>query len=231
MEKVRLAHSWIPICGKTVQKYCWCCSFSFRIFHILSPEDRSGLLDGHSSTCNIPHNFFHRHSFVIYVEFGFAFSCWKMHRCPWKWSLEGSTCCSEISVNFSAFTDMEMSFAEGSDTAPCNRRPWLFDILLTTVWMVLFIFGSEHRVSNSSNKGSWMLNGLTAIHVSTTRLCDDSEPSEVGLVVVSQTNPFPMWLYQLLMNDDFWCTAVWGMKDHVYPAQACPTALYMLKFF
>ena len=61
---------------------------------------KSGLQAGQSST-RTP--FFLSHAFEMCAECGFALSCWNMHGLPWKGCrLEGSICCSKISMYFSA---------------------------------------------------------------------------------------------------------------------------------
>ena len=46
----------------------------------------------------------------------------------------------------------------------------------------------------------------------------------------SQSNPFPMWLYQLLMNDGFWCSAVWGITDCRCPASDWHSSRFLERF-
>ena len=46
-----------------------------------------------------------------------------------------------------SITEMWVTFAKGTDTTPYHDRPWLLDLLLVTVWMVLFFFGPEHTGS------------------------------------------------------------------------------------
>ncbi len=46
-----------------------------------------------------------------------------------------------------AITEVQVTFAKGTDTTPYHDRPWLLDLLLVTVWMILFFFGSEHTAS------------------------------------------------------------------------------------
>ncbi len=67
-----------------------------------------------------------------------------------KMSLEGSILCSKISMYFSALMVHHRSasyLAKGTDTTPYHDRPWLLDLLLVTVWMILFFFGPEHTAS------------------------------------------------------------------------------------
>ncbi len=68
-----------------------------------------------------------------------------------------------FSIN-GAITEVQVTFAKGTDTTPYHDRPWLLDLLLVTVWMILFFFGPEHTASIPrpifAPKGldlSWML--------------------------------------------------------------------------
>ena len=71
----------------------------FKMRHTFSFGE-SGLQAGQSST-HTP--FFLSHAFEMCAECGFALSCWNMHGRPWKGCrLEGSICCSKISMYFSA---------------------------------------------------------------------------------------------------------------------------------
>ena len=51
-----------------------------------------------------------------------------------------------------AITEVYVTFNKGTNTTPYDDRPWLLDLLLVTVWMVLFIFGLEYTASISSKK-------------------------------------------------------------------------------
>ncbi len=51
-----------------------------------------------------------------------------------------------FSINV-AITEVQVTFAKGTDTTPYHDRPWLLDLLLVTVWMILFFFGPEHTAS------------------------------------------------------------------------------------
>ncbi len=51
-----------------------------------------------------------------------------------------------FSIN-GAITEVQVTFAKGTDTTPYHDRPWLLDLLLVTVWMILFFFGPEHTAS------------------------------------------------------------------------------------
>ncbi len=164
------------------------------------------------------------------AECGFALSCWNMHGRPWKRCLlEGSILCSKISMYFSALMvpsqKCKFTFAKGTDTTPYHDRPWLLDLLLVTVWMILFFFGHGVR---SSQKIPEILIHLTTVHVSTVwwSIPDASEPREVDgasghyyiglpfgtvqltgncgcnyvlwyLTKVCQSSPEPMWWYRL----------------------------------
>ncbi len=82
----------------------------------------------------------------------FALSCWNMHGRPWKRCLlEGSILCSKISMYFSALMvpsqKCKLPLPRALDTTPYHDRPWLLDLLLVTVWMILFFFGPEHTAS------------------------------------------------------------------------------------
>ncbi len=126
-----------------------CRILRFKMCHTFSIGDRSGLQAGQSSTRTL---FLRSQDFVMCAECGFALSCWNMHGRPWKRCLlEGSILCSKISMYFSAIngaiTEVQVTFAKGTDTTPYHDRPWLLDLLLVTVWMILFFFGPEHTAS------------------------------------------------------------------------------------
>jgi len=96
-----------------------------------------------------------RYSGVILC--GFTLSGWKMHGRPWKTCvLEGSTCCCKISVNFSALMLPSQKWKWALLRALMHphtiTEPGCRDWLLTTVWMLLLLFGPEHTASISSNK-------------------------------------------------------------------------------
>ncbi len=121
-----------------------CRILRFKMRHTFSIGDRSGLQAGQSSTRTL---FLRSQDFVMCAECGFALSCWNMHGRPWKRCLlEGSILCSKISMSFSALM-VPVTFAKGTDTTPYHDRPWLLDLLLVTVWMILFFFGPEHTAS------------------------------------------------------------------------------------
>ncbi len=125
-----------------------CRILRFKMRHTFSIGDRSGLQAGQSSTRTL---FLRSQDFVMCAECGFALSCWNMHGRPWKRCLlEGSILCSKISMYFSALgaiTEVQVTFDKGTDTTPYHDRPWLLDLLLVTVWMILFFFGPEHTAS------------------------------------------------------------------------------------
>ncbi len=86
------------------------------------------------------------------AECGFALSCWNMHGRPWKKmsSWRQHIVLQNLYVLFSingAITEVQVTFAKGTDTTPYHDRPWLLDLLLVTVWMILFFFGPEHTAS------------------------------------------------------------------------------------
>ena len=77
-----------------------CHILHLKMHHTFSIGDKSGLHAGQPSTCT---PFFLSHAFEMCAECGFALSCWNMHGLPWKGCrLEGSICCSKISMYFSA---------------------------------------------------------------------------------------------------------------------------------
>ncbi len=120
-----------------------CRILRFKMRHTFSIGDRSGLQAGQSSTRTL---FLRSQDFVMCAECGFALSCWNMHGRPWKRCLlEGSILCSKISMYFSA-----LMVPSQKCKLPLPRaltQPWLLDLLLVTVWMILFFFGPEHTAS------------------------------------------------------------------------------------
>ncbi|KAL0984768.1 hypothetical protein UPYG_G00146690 [Umbra pygmaea] len=42
--------------------------------------------------------------------------------------------------------DVQVTHAMGTDTPPYHERRWLFDLMLITAWMVLFLFGPENKM-------------------------------------------------------------------------------------
>ncbi len=125
-----------------------CRILRFKMRHTFSIGDRSGLQAGQSSTRTL---FLRSQDFVMCAECGFALSCWNMHGRPWKRCLlEGSILCSKISMYFSALMVPSQKCKlplPRALTTPYHDRPWLLDLLLVTVWMILFFFGPEHTAS------------------------------------------------------------------------------------
>ncbi len=126
-----------------------CRILRFKMRHTFSIGDRSGLQAGQSSTRTL---FLRSQDFVMCAECGFALSCWNMHGRPWKRCLlEGSILCSKISMYFSALVvpsqKCKLPLPRALNTTPYHDRPWLLDLLLVTVWMILFFFGPEHTAS------------------------------------------------------------------------------------
>ncbi len=67
-----------------------------------------------------------------------------------KMSSWSSILCSKISMYFSALMVPSQKCKlplPGHWTTPYHDRPWLLDLLLVTVWMILFFFGPEHTAS------------------------------------------------------------------------------------
>ncbi len=129
-----------------------CRILRFKMRHTFSIGDRSGLQAGQSSTRTL---FFRSQDFVMCAECSFALSCWNMHGRPWKRCLHLHAKRQHIvpqnlyvlfSIN-GAITEVQVTFAKGTDTTPYHDRPWLLDLLLVTVWMILFFFGPEHTAS------------------------------------------------------------------------------------
>ncbi len=85
-----------------------------------------------------------------------------------------------FSIN-GAITEVQVTFAKGTDTTPYHDRPWLLDLLLVTVWMILFLLWSGAHGVHSSQKIPEILIHLTTVHVSTVwwSIPDASEPREV----------------------------------------------------
>ncbi len=126
-----------------------CRILRFKMRHTFSIGDRSGLQAGQSSTRTL---FLRSQDFVMCAECGFALSCWNMHGRPWKRCLlEGSILCSKISMYFSALMvpshKCKLPLPRALTQPHTSDRPWLLDLLLVTVWMILFFFGPEHTAS------------------------------------------------------------------------------------
>ncbi len=126
-----------------------CRILRFKMRHTFSIGDRSGLQAGQSSTRTL---FLRSQDFVMCAECGFALSCWNMHGRPWKRCLlEGSILCSKISMYFSALMvpsqKCKLPLPRALTQPHTMTGPWLLDLLLVTVWMILFFFGPEHTAS------------------------------------------------------------------------------------
>ncbi len=80
-----------------------------------------------------------------------------------------------FSIN-GAITEVQVTFAKGTDTTPYHDRPWLLDLLLVTVWM---IFSSLVRSTRPFlPKNTWkILIHLTTVHVSTVWWSSQMPPS------------------------------------------------------
>ncbi len=105
-----------------------CRILRFKMRHTFSIGDRSGLQAGQSSTRTL---FLRSQDFVMCAECGFALSCWNMHGRPWKRCLlEGKhIVLQNLYVLFSingAITEVQVTFAKGTDTTPYHDRPWLW---------------------------------------------------------------------------------------------------------
>ncbi len=160
-----------------------CRILRFKMRHTFSIGDRSGLQAGQSSTRTL---FLRSQDFVMCAECGFALSCWNMHGRPWKRCLlEGSILCSKISMYFSALMVLsqkcKLPLPRALTQPHTMYRPWLLDLLLVTVWMILFFFGPGAHGVHSSQKIPEILIHLTTVHVSTVwwSIPDASEPREV----------------------------------------------------
>ncbi len=124
-----------------------CRILRFKMRHTFSIGDRSGLQAGQSSTRTL---FLRSQDFVMCAECGFALSCWNMHGRPWKRCLlEGSILCSKISMYFSALMvpSQKCKLPLPRALTQPHTMTWLLDLLLVTVWMILFFFGPEHTAS------------------------------------------------------------------------------------
>ncbi len=73
-----------------------------------------------------------------------------------------------FSIN-GAITEVQVTFAKGTDTTPYHDRPWLLDLLLVTVWMILFLLWSGAHGVHSSQK---YLNTDSSDHSTRFLLCD-----------------------------------------------------------
>ncbi len=127
-----------------------CRILRFKMRHTFSIGDRSGLQAGQSSTRTL---FLRSQDFVMCAECGFALSCWNMYAwtslekmSSWRQHIVLQNLYVLFSIN-GAITEVQVTFAKGTDTTPYHDRPWLLDLLLVTVWMILFFFGPEHTAS------------------------------------------------------------------------------------
>ncbi len=117
--------------------------------HTFSIGDRSGLQAGQSSTrtlflrsqglCNVCRMWF----CIVLLKYAWA-SLEKMS--SWRQHIVLQNLYVLFIIN-GAITEVQVTFAKGTDTTPYHDRPWLLDLLLVTVWMILFFFGPEHTAS------------------------------------------------------------------------------------
>ncbi len=85
-----------------------------------------------------------------------------------------------FSIN-GAITEVQVTFAKGTDTTPYHDRPWLLDLLLGNSLDDPFLLWSGAHGVHSSQKIPEILIHLTTVHVSTVwwSIPDASEPREV----------------------------------------------------
>ncbi len=123
-----------------------CRILRFKMHHTFSIGDRSGLQAGQSSTRTL---FLRSQDFVMCAECGLHVLL-NMHdvlkMSSWRQHIVLQNLYVLFSVN-GAITEVQVTFAKGTDTTPYHDRPWLLDLLLVTVWMILFFFGPEHTAS------------------------------------------------------------------------------------
>ncbi len=160
-----------------------CRILRFKMRHTFSIGDRSGLQAGQSSTrtlflrqpglCNVCRMWF----CIVLLKYAWT-SLEKMS--SWRQHIVLQNLYVLFSIN-GAITEVQVTFAKGTDTTPYHDRPWLLDLLLVTVWMILFFFGPEHTASIPPKKILEILIHLTTVHVSTVwwSIPDASEPREV----------------------------------------------------
>ncbi len=151
----------------------------FKMCHTFSIGDRSGLqgrpvkypypLPPQPGLCNVCRMWF----CIVLLKYAWTslenMSSWRQH-----------IVLQNLYVLFSingAITEVQVTFAKGTDTTPYHDRPWLLDLLLVTVWMILFFFGPEHTASISSQKIPEILIHLTTVHVSTVWCQSQMPPS------------------------------------------------------
>ncbi len=126
-----------------------CRILRFKMRHTFSIGDRSGLQAGQSSTRTL---FLRSQDFVMCAECGFALSLLKYawtsleKMSSWRQHIVLQNLYVLFSIN-GTITEEQVTFAKGTDTTPYHDRPWLLDLLLVTVWMILFFFGPEHTAS------------------------------------------------------------------------------------
>ncbi len=126
-----------------------CRILRFKMRHTFSIGDRSGLQAGQSSTrtlflrsqdfCNVCRMWF----CIVLLKYAWT-SLEKMS--SWRQHIVLQNLYVLFSIN-GAITEVQVTFAKGTDTTPYHDRPWLLDLLLVTVWMILFFFGPEHTAS------------------------------------------------------------------------------------
>ncbi len=125
-----------------------CRILHFKMRHTFSIGDRSGLQAGQSSTrtlfvgpglCNVCRMWF----CIVLLKYAWM-SLEKMS--SWRQRIVLQNLYVLFSIN-GAITEVQVTFAKGTDTTPYHDRPWLLDLLLVTVWMILFFFGLEHTAS------------------------------------------------------------------------------------
>ncbi len=126
-----------------------CRILRFKMRHTFSIGDRSGLQAGQSSTRTL---FLRSQDFVMCAECGFCIVLLKYawtsleKMSSWRQHIVLQNLYVLFSIN-GAITEVQVTFAKGTDTTPYHDRPWLLDLLLVTVWMILFFFGPEHTAS------------------------------------------------------------------------------------
>ncbi len=109
-----------------------CRILRFKMRHTFSIGDRSGLQAGQSSTCTL---FLRSQDFVMCAECGFALSCFKYawtsleKMSSWRQYIVLQNLYVLFSIN-GAITEVQVTFAKGTDTTPYHDRPWLLDLLL-----------------------------------------------------------------------------------------------------
>ncbi len=126
-----------------------CRILRFKMRHTFSIGDRSGLQAGQSSTRTL---FLRSQDFVMCGRMWFCIVLLKYawtsleKMSSWRQHIVLQNLYVLFSIN-GAITEVQVTFAKGTDTTPYHDRPWLLDLLLVTVWMILFFFGPEHTAS------------------------------------------------------------------------------------